>query len=103
MTTATEELGDAAKRLAQALGEALAHQRSEDTGASVVHYAVDVRRIREQLGLTRDEFSRRYGFNTRTVEGWEQGRRTPTGPARTLLTVLAHEPEAVERALQEAA
>ena len=103
MTKQKNGLGEAASRLADALDEALAHQQGATTPVAVVHYAVDVRRIRGTLGLTREEFAKKYGFNVRTVEGWEQGRRSPTGPARTLLTVLAHEPDAVERALHEAA
>jgi putative transcriptional regulator len=35
----------------------------------------------------------------RTLENWEQGRRHPTGPARTLLRIMELEPRAVKRAL----
>ena len=43
-----------------------------------------------------------YGFSKRSLEQWEQGRRSPTGAARVFLTVIAREPAAVQRALRQA-
>ncbi len=63
---------------------------------------VDVRAIRQRLGLTQEEFAVRFGFSKANVQNWEQGHRTPTGSARVLLTVIEREPEAVERALSVA-
>lgn len=60
---------------------------------------VDVRAIRKRLGLTQEEFSNRFGFTRGSVRNWEQGHRKPQGPARILLTIIAREPEAVNRAL----
>jgi putative transcriptional regulator len=40
-----------------------------------------------------------FGFSVDTVQQYEQGRRVPSGPASTLLRVIAAEPEAVIRAL----
>jgi putative transcriptional regulator len=40
-----------------------------------------------------------FGFSVDTVQQYEQGRRVPSGPASTLLRVIAAEPEAVLRAL----
>ncbi len=59
----------------------------------------DVRAIRERLSLSQESFALRFGLAPRTVQEWEQGRRVPEGPARTLLRVIAREPAAVERAL----
>lgn len=44
-----------------------------------------VRAIREQLGVSQDKFALLLGVSKRTVENWEQGRRHPTGAARSLL------------------
>lgn len=60
---------------------------------------VDVRRIRDALGLSQSAFAARFGFSTAAVRDWEQRRRRPEASARVLLTVIANEPEAVERAL----
>ena len=63
---------------------------------------MDVRAIRGRLGLSQAAFARRYGFNRRTVQDWEQGRRRPEGPARLLLTLIEREPKMVDRILAEA-
>jgi putative transcriptional regulator len=39
------------------------------------------------------------GVSVATLRNWEQGRRTPDGPALALLQVAAHDPEAVLTAL----
>ena len=51
------------------------------------------RRIRKRLGLTQAEFSLRIGVSVDTIRNWEQGKRCPTGAARSLLKVLDKAPE----------
>jgi len=63
---------------------------------------VDVQAIRKGLNLSQSEFAARFGFTAAAVRQWEQGRREPHGPARTLLTLIAREPGAVRRALEAA-
>jgi DNA-binding transcriptional regulator YiaG len=70
---------------------------------AVVPPQVDVRAIRERLGLSQARFAARFGFSAAAVRQWEQGRRKPHGPARVLLTIIAREPGAVRRALESAA
>jgi putative transcriptional regulator len=60
----------------------------------------ELRALRCRLGLSRPAFAARYGLDHRAVESWEQGRREPDLAARTLLAVIAADPEAVERALR---
>jgi putative transcriptional regulator len=60
---------------------------------------VDVKAIRSKLGLSQAEFSRRYALSPRSLQEWEQGRRRPEGAVRAYLTVIARNPEAVEKAL----
>ncbi len=60
---------------------------------------VDVGAIRKQLHLSQEAFAAFFGISKRTVQEWEQGRRHPAGAAKTLLTIISHEPEAVQRAL----
>lgn len=62
--------------------------------------AIDVKAIRTRLKLSQARFADRFGFSAATVREWEQGRRTPEKAARVLLTVIAREPEAVDRALR---
>ena len=60
---------------------------------------VKVAAVREQTGLSQTRFARLIGVSKRTVENWEQGRRTPSGPARALLKIVAKDPEGAIRAL----
>ena len=59
----------------------------------------DVRALRTRLGLSQEAFAARFGFSVDAIRQYESRRRVPTGPARTLLRVLAREPDAVTRAL----
>jgi putative transcriptional regulator len=61
----------------------------------------DVKKLRARQGLTRKAFAERYGLDPRTVEGWEQERFGLDRSARVLLSVIAHEPEAVVRSLRK--
>ncbi|MFL4468864.1 helix-turn-helix domain-containing protein [Tateyamaria armeniaca] len=58
-----------------------------------------MRAIREKLGISQAEFAIRFGFSLSSLRNWEQGRRFPDGPARTLLKVIDADPKAVESAL----
>lgn len=60
---------------------------------------IDVRALRARLGLSREQFAKRFRFPARTVQEWEQGRRKPDQSARAYLTVIARNPQAVEDAL----
>ncbi len=51
--------------------------------------------IRERTGLSQVQFARLIGVSVRTLQEWEQGRRAPSGPARTLLLVADRNPKAL--------
>jgi DNA-binding transcriptional regulator YiaG len=53
--------------------------------------------LRAKFGLSQEAFSERFGLSLRTVQQWEQGRRSPDGPASLLIFMIAKEPEVVER------
>jgi putative transcriptional regulator len=55
----------------------------------------DVGRIRAGYHLSQNEFATMLGISLSTLQNWEQGRRTPQGPARVLLQVAAKHPDAV--------
>jgi putative transcriptional regulator len=54
-----------------------------------------VSRTRARVGLSQSEFARLLGVSVRTLQEWEQGRRTPSGPARTLLAIAHKNPRAL--------
>src|SRR6202161_3300982 len=64
---------------------------------------VDVKAIRNRLGMTQARFSDTFGFSLDAIKHWEGGRRTPEAPARTLLTVIDRNHAAVLTALNPAA
>jgi len=61
-----------------------------------------VKTLRRALALTQEEFALRYHIPLGTLRDWEQGRSEPDQPAKAYLTVIARDPEGVERALQPA-
>jgi putative transcriptional regulator len=50
-------------------------------------------RVRGKLGLSQSKFAAILGISADTLQNWEQGRRTPTGPAKVLLRIAARHPE----------
>ena len=52
----------------------------------------EVASIREKTGLSQARFAQLLGVSVRTLQDWEQGRRAPSGAARTLLVVANKNP-----------
>ena len=48
--------------------------------------------IRQKLGLSQAAFAGLMGVSLRTVQDWEQGRREPSGPAKSLLRIAEQHP-----------
>ena len=55
----------------------------------------DVSEIRSKTGLSQSKFAELLGVSVRTLQDWEQGRRAPSGAARTLLLVADRNPTAL--------
>jgi putative transcriptional regulator len=58
-----------------------------------------VKIIRRALNLTQEEFAEKYHIPLGTLRDWEQGRSEPDQPTRAYLTVIARDPEGVNRLL----
>jgi putative transcriptional regulator len=56
--------------------------------------AAYARNVRGRTGLTQTAFAAQIGVPVETVRNWEQGKRSPRGPARSLLKVIEGAPEA---------
>ncbi len=54
-----------------------------------------VAEIREGTGLSQSRFAELLGVSVRTLQDWEQGRRAPSGAARTLLQIADKNPRAL--------
>ena len=50
---------------------------------------------RERMGLSQAQFAVLMGVSVRTLQDWEQGRRAPSGAARTLLLIANQNPKAL--------
>ncbi len=55
----------------------------------------DVGAIRQKTGLSQTRFAELLGVSVRTLQDWEQGRRAPSGAARTLLLIADRDPKAL--------
>lgn len=67
-------------------------KRSETGRVTAVH---SIAKIRDRTGLSQSQFAQLLGVSVRTLQDWEQGRRAPSGAARTLLLVAAKHPKAL--------
>lgn len=84
-------------------------RRTRDIGTEILHGLREIKRgnygrvinvpdiagIRERTGLSQARFAQLLGVSVRTLQDWEQGRRAPSGAARTLLMVAARNPHAL--------
>jgi putative transcriptional regulator len=50
---------------------------------------------RKKTGLSQSQFAALIGVSVRTLQGWEQGHKQPSGAARTLLAIASTNPKAV--------
>jgi len=92
------------RELIASMQEALAIVRGEAEPARV-HLppgSLDVRAIREKLGLSRPAFCERFGLAVTALRDWEQGLRRPDPAARVLLMVISRSPDMVAEVVAEA-
>ncbi len=59
----------------------------------------DIAALRRFAGLTQQEFAEALGISVHTLRNWEQGRRSPEGPALALLRVAARHPRVLRENL----
>ena len=67
--------------------------KSGNTGRVTTYPSVST--IRQNIGLSQSQFAQLLGVSVRTLQEWEQGRRAPSGPARTLLAIADQNPQAL--------
>jgi putative transcriptional regulator len=84
----------------------MSKKRSRNIGAEILEGIRQIKRgeigrvvtvppvseTRARMGLSQSEFARLLGVSVRTLQEWEQGRRVPSGPARTLLAIAHKNP-----------
>jgi len=81
------------RNIGEEILQGLNELRRGDHGRTTV--IPDVSQIREKTGLSQARFAQLLGVSARTLQDWEQGRRAPSGAARTLLLIAARDPKAL--------
>lgn len=84
---AAEKKRDLAAELLESIRQMKAGQTRVVTSA--------VAEARRQTGLSQSQFAILMGVSVRTLQGWEQGRKQPSGAARTLIAIASTNPKAV--------
>lgn len=74
--------------------ELLQSVREMKAGQGHVVYSAAIE-AREKTGLSQSQFAALLGVSVRTLQGWEQGRKQPSGAARTLLAIARTNPKAL--------
>ncbi len=95
-------MGNAFTEISDGLTDAIQHAKGEKT--KVVEHKperIDVKAIREKTGMSQQKFCATFGISIGTLRHWEQGLRTPRGPARVLLKVVQHNPKAIVESIKE--
>ena len=88
------------QEIVQGAREVLAAIRGDKAaGRKIMVPSVDVGDVRRKLKLSQSEFAAAFGLSLDSVKNWEQGHRSPDGPARVLLAVIAKDPRVVQNAL----
>ncbi len=90
-------MGSFGKDLVQSLGEALAHAKGK--GPATVHAPLDPSEVRKHAKLTQAQMAPLMGMSVSGYCKWEQGKRSISGPAASLLRIIEMEPEVVKRVL----
>jgi putative transcriptional regulator len=81
------------RNIGQEILDGLAELKRGEHGRMMTLPAIS--EIRERTGLSQSQFSALLGVSVRTLQEWEQGRRAPSGAARTLLMIAAKNPRAL--------
>jgi putative transcriptional regulator len=90
--TSGEELG---QRLLESV-----RQMKAKKFARVTHVEVnEVVEARQSTGMSQSEFASALSISKRTLQEWEQGRRSPSGAAQALIRIARKYPEVVREAL----
>jgi len=90
------------KRIIESMNEALAISKNElpaDMYKIHIPESVDVKNIRERMGLSQSSFANRFGLSVYALRNWEQGKRQPDPAARAYLKVIEKVPDVVIKVL----
>ena len=89
-------------KLLESIKQAGAIKRGEKPPSREYKFSpLDIKKVRENTGLSQSQFSKVIHVSIKTLQNWEQGRRYPQGPALALLAILKKDPHQALRTLND--
>jgi putative transcriptional regulator len=90
---------DAKRNIGEELLQAVRDIKAGKVGRVSSVKASPLAEARLKIGLSQSEFAKILGVSLRTLQEWEQGRRTPSGAAKSLITIAIKKPEVLKELL----
>jgi putative transcriptional regulator len=94
---------DAKRNIGEELLEAIRDVKAGRYGAVYTVEPNEIVTARIKCGLSQSQFAKALHISARTLQQWEQGRRQPSGAAKTLLKIVAKHPEVLREELTSGA
>ena len=89
-------MSEAYKSISKGLKEAISYSKGEKvTAREFIPQHIDVKKLRERVGMSQPKFAASFGISLGTLRHWERGDRNPQGPALVLLNLLSKDPNKV--------
>ena len=104
MSTAKDiDINEVLEGLVESLEQTLDHERTGKPYPRtrvIKRRVVDIPALRKRYRMTQQQFADAFGISIGTLRGWEQGRRSPDGPARLLLMIIEDRPDVAAEVLR---
>ena len=90
---------DAKRNIAEELLQSVRDIKAGKVGRVTTVEVSPLATSRLRIGLSQSEFAKLLGVSLRTLQEWEQGRRAPSGAAKSLITIAIKKPDVLKELL----
>ena len=90
---------DSERDIGAELLQAIQDVKAGKVGRKFVVDVPSIAEARQRAGFSQSDFAKILGVSVRTLQGWEQGRRNPSGAARSLIKIAWRKPELLKEVL----
>ena len=97
--TARKSAKTTGEQLGQRLLESVRQMKARNFARVTTAEVNEVVEARQSTGMSQSEFASALSISKRTLQEWEQGRRSPSGAAQALIRIARKHPEVVREAL----